>query len=105
MDLQLALGFDVDEDGLLEEGADPLARGEDEWLFNTGEEIAILTGTPGFLRITLLGRGPQADRGYRAPLLVDLEDRSYEGHAYNTDDVERSYHRMALQTIAELRNL
>ncbi len=105
MDLQMALGFDVDGDGDVVEKLDKL--GEDEWQGNAAGEAAISGGFKD-LRISTLVRTNRPDNTYEAPVLPRVED-----HVYSLTDTEdrlngttaRKYRRRLLQTIVNLRNL
>lgn len=99
-DLQVALGFDTDGDGVVR---------PDEWLFaEPGQDP---TQPPwnnpqnrlGYVRINTLARTPQPHIGYLAPVLTRIEDREY-GEEQN--DVEpRRHRRRHMETIVELRNV
>ena len=104
LDLQVALGFDADADGVIDEGAGSSDRLHDEWRFNVASD-ATPAGPIGLLRLTTLVRTGRPDPGYTAALVDDIEDHSYQGTPINDDSVERRYRRWPLQTFVELRNL
>lgn len=105
VDLQLALGFDVNGDGDVVERLD--RPGEDEWQGNAPGE-AVLSGGFKDLRISTLVRTHRPDNTYEAPALPSVED-----HVYSLTDTAdrvngttaRKYRRRLLQTIVNLRNL
>jgi hypothetical protein len=105
LDLQLAIGLDVNDDGLVtEDAANP---GSDEWLGNAAGEVAIAGGLKA-LRITTLARTGRPDNVYSAPDLLRVEDHNYalnDAADRVNGDVSRKYRRRLLQTIANLRNL
>lgn len=101
LDLQAAIGFDADADGTIQEGPDPQ---NDEWRFNVAAD-ATPAGPVGLLRLTTLVRTDRPEPQYEAPVLADIEDRSYQGTPINDQRVERLYRRWPLQTFVELRNL
>lgn len=105
VDLQIALGFDVDGNGDVVEQLDKPA--EDEWQGNAAGEAALGGGFKD-LRISTLVRTNRPDNTYEAPALPSVED-----HVYNLTDAgdringttARKYRRRLLQTIVNLRNL
>ncbi|HMB53387.1 MAG TPA: PilW family protein [Thermoanaerobaculia bacterium] len=104
LDLQVALGLDVDADGVIEEGATTADRQSDEWRFNVVTDTAPGTAFS-LVRLTTLVRTENPEPYFEAPRLADIEDRTYEGTTLNTDLVERRYRRWPLQTLVDLRNL
>lgn len=104
LDLQVALGRDDDSDGVIEEGASVADRKSDEWLFNVASDNTP-AGAFSLVRLTTLVRTDEPEPYYEAPRLADIEDRTYEGTALNTQEVERRYRRWPLQTFVDLRNL
>ena len=119
LDLQVALGVDVDGDGILEEGPDDAARAEDEWLFNIGADVDD-AGSPidpqrwnpaasalHYVRITALARSDRPDLGYLADVLVRTEDRDYTQPANErfNEVAERRFRRRQLTTVVDVRNL
>ena len=106
LDLQVSLGMDVNNNLQIAEGATPVAKQNDEWLFNASGE-PVINGRLYSLRITALARTDRRDTSFQAPILNSLEDRVYTTSA--TDVVngrtERMYRRRLLQTIVDLRNL
>jgi prepilin-type N-terminal cleavage/methylation domain-containing protein len=105
VDLQMALGFDVNGDGDVVERLD--RPGEDEWQGNAAGEAALGGGFKD-LRISTLVRTNRPDNTYEAPVLPRVED-----HVYSLTDAQdringttaRKYRRRLLQTIVNLRNL
>ena len=114
VDLQVALGIDTEGDGVLEEDSPPSAA--DDWLFNSEDDNPadagkwVTGGSPSelyYVRVTTLARTDRRDRGFQAPLLDFIEDKSYQdGFAslFNLPE-QRMYRRRALQTIVDTRNL
>ncbi len=114
LDLQAALGIDLDRDDAVVENLDNLAA--DEWLFNgAGDDPdasqwnAGVTPPPLFyLRVTTLARTARPDPTYRSPALARLEDHLYNETDPVADDDERlarQFRRRQLQTVVDLRNL
>ncbi|HEX2252750.1 MAG TPA: hypothetical protein VHQ65_05750 [Thermoanaerobaculia bacterium] len=101
-DLQAALGWDSDGDGLIAEGT-PDER-NDEWLFNVSGDTAP-TGALAFLRLTTVTRTNRPDPQYRSRPLGRIEDRDYADDDANTEIAERRYRRWPLQALIDLRNL
>lgn len=97
VDLQVALGFS-DEDGI---GGGAVVE-EQWWMDDPGDPRpdGILT----LLRVTSLARTQWAERGYEAPRILRLEDRTYSADGLN-DIMERRHHRFFLETVIDLRNL
>lgn len=108
VDLQIAEGFDVDNDGVVTENtADP---DTDEWFGNAAGEAAVSGRFKG-LRISTLVRTRRPDNTYEAPFLAGLEDHVYDtvspGNVTGrfNGEIARKYRRRVLQTIVNLRNL
>jgi hypothetical protein len=104
LDLQIAMGLDVDGDGLVKE--DLVLPGEDEWLGNADGEAAIDGGLKN-LRISTLARTTRLDHDYSAPDITAIEDHPY---TLTTGDrlngrTARHFRRRLLQTIVNLRNI
>jgi len=104
LDLQIALGLDVNADGVIEEGATAAARQSDEWRFNVTTDTAPGTAFS-LVRLTTLVRTENPEPYFEAPRLADVEDHTYEGTTLNTSLIERRYRRWPLQTLVDLRNL
>jgi Type IV Pilus-assembly protein W len=105
LDLQIALGLDVDGDGLVKE--DTANPANDEWLGNAPGE-AVIAGELKAVRISTLARTNRADPCYSAPELVGVEDHSYDVTDPNdrvNGTIASHFRRRLLQTIANLRNL
>lgn len=62
-----------------------------------------------YTRVTTLSLTARPDRGYLAPLITSIEDRTYSASPSNPDDVNgvdgRQHRRQQLTTIIDLRNL
>ena len=114
-DLQVALGIDVNGNGVIDENADLT---KDEWLYNAAADSndpASWEDTPLgqtakllYVRISTAARSDRRDPQYRAPLLTTMEDRSYAAASGEWDlngETERMYRRDLLQTVVDLRNI
>jgi type II secretory pathway pseudopilin PulG len=126
LDLQVALGIDVNADGIIVDNA----NGSDEWLYNSTLDNPLdpgwrnivtvpaanpVTSTPApplyYVRISTLARTARRDANYQAPLITQIEDHVYnqnppaasttEANTYNN----RLYRRRLLQTVVGMRNL
>jgi type II secretory pathway pseudopilin PulG len=105
LDLQVALGVDVDDDGQVEE--DAANRATDEWFLNIAADT-LFDGELFYARISTLARTARPDRDYQAPLLTTVENRTFS--TSDPDDPvngprQRFFRRRLLQTIVDLRNL
>ncbi|HEY0511178.1 MAG TPA: prepilin-type N-terminal cleavage/methylation domain-containing protein [Thermoanaerobaculia bacterium] len=97
------------------------ADGEnDDWMYN-GEKItdplSFANSDLHYVRLTTLARTDRPDHGYRAPLLVKVEDHVYDATDYFNVDVpdqapdssrkyySREYRRRMLRTMIDMRNL
>ncbi|HVR30085.1 MAG TPA: hypothetical protein VMS86_11190 [Thermoanaerobaculia bacterium] len=126
VDLQLALGIDVDGDGRIQEGSDTpegteVSKQDDEWLFNTaadvdgnGDPIDPLRWNPvlgapvlAYVRLTTTARADRRDAGYLAPLLGLVEDKDFRVSPHDVFNTigERRYRRRQQQTVIDMRNL
>jgi hypothetical protein len=81
LDLQVALGFDLDGDGVVREGEAGAARAVDEWLGNDPGDVegqaAWGASEPVLARISVLLRSTKALTGYVSPAIEAIEDRLY----------------------------
>jgi hypothetical protein len=113
LDLQVALGFDLNKDGVIADTND----GADELLFNSPADSA--TAAPWsplppafpqllYLRVNVLARTNRHDLQYRAPLIVAIEDHVYSASPGNPEDPNGSIgltmRRRLSQTIVAMRN-
>jgi len=93
-DLQVAVGVDTNNDGVISEDGTTA----DEWMYNASGDAA-LSGTVHAVRITLIARSVQQDIGavsaYKRPA---AEDHA----AASTND---KYRRRVLRSMVELRNI
>lgn len=121
LDLQVAMGFDTDGDGVVVEGADATARAADEWLFNSpDDEPDDPDAAPGtwrwngaasrlfYIRLSTLARTPRPDTRFVAPAIAAIEDRIYNEPDEPSTEAERlarTFRRRTLQTLIELRNI
>jgi prepilin-type N-terminal cleavage/methylation domain-containing protein len=105
MDLQVALGVDLDANGLIED----LGTAADEWLFNHEDDMdnparwQVNPARLHYVRVATLVQTDRRDPQYQGPLLVQLENRTYEP-SFNTRE-SRMYRRRTLQTVVDLRNV
>lgn len=115
LDLQVALGIDVENDGDIE---DP-GGATDEWLFdepgdtNPDGTLASTdwnTGLPSiyFVRVSALARTDRGDVNYVDDPIQQIEDRIYDEDAVPPTDEERDarrHRRRLMETMIDLRNL
>lgn len=105
MDLQVALGVDLDGNGLIED----LGTAADEWLFNHEDDMdnparwQVNPARLHYVRVATLVQTDRRDPQYQGPLLVQLENRAYDP-SFNTRE-SRMYRRRTLQTVVDLRNV
>ena len=115
LDLQVALGIDLDEDGRVDEmdGGNPLPGNADEWRWNHTGDVADPNAWDDdplrLVRFSLLGRtdAPEIARLVARPIAA-IEDHVYSEAASPPNEaaaLERRYRRWMLQTIVDLRNL
>ena len=100
-DLQIALGFDTNGDGV----ADEVPDATDEWIYNDPGDTP-LTGTLRSVRISTLARTDRPDNKYEAPIIQRLEDRFYgtgTTSVLNSDEA-RKYRRRTLRSDIAIRN-
>jgi prepilin-type N-terminal cleavage/methylation domain-containing protein len=126
LDLQLALGVDVNNDGAVFDAG----TAADEWLYNNAADDPaaagwrnIVTNPPTipataapsppmfYVRISTLARTGRRDTGYQAPLVTQIEDHAYNQNPPASSTTEantyanRMFRRRVLQTVVGLRNL
>lgn len=105
LDLQVALGVDLDGNGLIED----LGTAADEWLFNHEDDMdnpakwQVNPARLHYVRVATLVQTDRRDPQYQGPLLVQLENRVYDP-SFNTRE-SRMYRRRTLQTVVDLRNV
>ena len=105
LDLQVALGVDLDGNGLIED----LGTAADEWLFNHEDDMdnpakwQVSPARLHYVRVATLVQTDRRDPQYQGPLLVQLENRVYDP-SFNTRE-SRMYRRRTLQTVVDLRNV
>ncbi len=123
LDLQVAIGVDIDDSGVVEETADGTG---DEWLFNSpsgGADgptdapfSAAILADPSvnlrYLRLSTLARSESRAPNHISPIIQNIEDRDYVNDEQNDPSTDpavykgyRLYQRAVLQTVAELRNM
>ena len=116
LDLQVTLGIDLDQDGIINPEADPADPTIDEWLFNHESETTDLDATKTtwqdrllyYLRVNTLARTDRPDLDFVSEPLDTIEDRDWSEPAVPGSDQarrERMYRRRLMQTTIDLRNL
>jgi type II secretory pathway pseudopilin PulG len=110
LDLQVALGIDLDDGGTVTDDAGD----EDEWLFNHPDDDAdpglwnVAGRRLSYVRVNTLARTERPERNYRSRALEAIEDRVYSEPAVPSDPderVARMHRRRVLASIVDLRNL
>jgi prepilin-type N-terminal cleavage/methylation domain-containing protein len=126
LDLQVALGIDVNNDGTITD----TGNAADEWLYNSTADDPLAAGwrntvtnppsvpatsTPPpplfYVRISTLARTGRRDFNYQAPLVTQIEDHVYNQTPPVTSTTEantyanRLFRRRLLQTVVGVRNL
>ncbi len=124
-DLQIALGYDSSNGGQMSDDPNSIGNDDrileaadglnDDWLFNAaGDDPTAAPWTPAVgvrppklhhVRISTLTRTTRPDWKYQAPVLPNLEDRSYATDDTINSELARQYRRRTLQTTIDLRNL
>ena len=108
LDLQVALGMDLDANGMIDDEDD---RADDEWLFNDpDDDLSDFAGNPPLFNLALmtLVRTDRIDRGYQSEPLAELANHVYNESSIPTTPqqrVDRSYRRQLLTTMVDLRNV
>ncbi|HVS04461.1 MAG TPA: prepilin-type N-terminal cleavage/methylation domain-containing protein [Thermoanaerobaculia bacterium] len=113
LDLQVALGIDLDGDGEIdEEDADgvPLASDDDEWQFSHPDDDLTLAWDSSplrLLRLSLLGQTPTPQRLHVSAPIDAVENHPYDETTPTTagEVRARSHRRWLLQGVVDLRNL
>jgi len=109
LDLQVALGYDVNGDGLVSDGTVPGLP--NEWFHNTPGDWP-----PGWwgntlppplreVRISTLSKTGNPDFQYQGPTLASIEDRVYTAADFANTFHGRAYRHRLLTTVVGLRNL
>jgi hypothetical protein len=110
LDLQVALGIDLDGGGVVTDGD----SADDEWLFNHADDDAdpglwnVAGRRLSYIRITTVARTERPDRQYRSPRLTTIEDHAYSEPVVPADRdqrVARMHRRRVLESVVDLRNL
>lgn len=110
LDLQLALGVDADNDGVLVDNADE----NDEWLYNHEDDDDTevkwnqATRRLFYVRLNSLARSERRDFDYVSPAIAGIEDRLYNEPLQPvnaTQREQRMFRRRLLQTLVDMRNL
>jgi hypothetical protein len=117
LDLQVALGFDCNADGMVDENADGAG---DEWLGNNTADFAAMTAAPwtdcfedrrggalSLVRITTVAHSRDPQRNRQTAALVRIEDKDYTAVEYAgvNDVIQRLYLRVNMTTVVDMRNL
>jgi Tfp pilus assembly protein FimT len=109
LDLQVALGVDLDGDGAIAEATPPSTA--DEWIYNVANDVSPLQPPPAApprlreLRISTLATTAGRDFQYQGPLLTNIEDHVYKPTDFPNTPRGRAYRHRLLQTVVGLRNL
>ena len=109
LDLQVALGIDLDGAGTVTDGA----SADDEWLFNHPEDDPdpglwnVAGRRLAYVRLSTLVRTDGPDHNYRSSPLEAIEDRVYlePAEPADADRVDRMHRRRVLASVVDLRNL
>lgn len=113
VDLQTAIAFDVNGDGVITDTKDDT----DEWVFNSVDDdptvapwnfAAPLAPRVYYLRMSLLGRTERRDPKYAGNALQEIEDHVSNEPlvpANETQRRDRMFRRRLVQTVVDLRNL
>ncbi len=113
LDLQAALGIDLDGDGRILEDIDGDASVDDsdrrsnEWRWDGDGEPTTWPAPASALRLTLLGRSSRPDVGYVSPPIERIENHVYDeafAPVDGDDRIQRAFRRRRLVTLVELRN-
>jgi hypothetical protein len=109
LDLQVALGVDINGTGQITDGNPPGAPSTtDGWIFNVAGDAQFPTVPPPplrELRITTLAKTGKNDFQYQGPALTNIEDHVYTATDFPNTPRGRSYRHRLLQTVVGLRNL
>ncbi len=118
LDLQIALGIDLDRDGQLEEGTDASQLASDEWLFNDENDVLDDPNDPRgwvwnsggrleLLRLTALVRTDRTDVKFIAPPIDRIEDHLWNEPATPParDVRDRRFRRRQIRSVIDFRNL
>jgi hypothetical protein len=113
VDLQTAIAFDANGDGIITDTKDET----DEWVFNSADDdpttapwnwAAPAAPTVYYVRLSLLGRTERRDPKYAGNALQEIEDHAYNEPlvpANETQRIDRMFRRRFVQTVVDLRNL
>ncbi len=117
LDLQVTLGIDLDQDGIINPEEDPADPANDEWLFNDASETSDLDATKAawqdrllyYLRVNTVARTDRPDLDFVSAPLGMIEDRDWDEPDVPPDNDqarrERMHRRRLMQTTIDLRNL
>jgi hypothetical protein len=116
LDLQVTLGIDLDQDGIINPEADPADPANDEWLFNHDSETTDLDATKTawqdkllyYLRVNTVARTDRPDLDFVSEHIDTIEDRDYPESVVPSSDQDRHdrrFRRRLMQTTIDLRNL
>jgi hypothetical protein len=117
LDLQVTLGIDRDQNGIINPEEDPADPANDEWLFNDASETKDLDATAAawkdrllyYLRVNTVARTDRPDLDFVSAPLGMIEDRDWDEPDVPPDNDqarrERMHRRRLMQTTIDLRNL
>ena len=114
LDLQVALGIDLDGDGRIlaveDEAGNPVTDDVDEWLYNHADDDDTLPWDLAplqYLRVSMLARTTIPDRQYISPPIIAHLDRQYGEAAVPSVAglIDRRFRRRQLENLIDLRNI
>ncbi|HEY6324750.1 MAG TPA: prepilin-type N-terminal cleavage/methylation domain-containing protein [Thermoanaerobaculia bacterium] len=112
LDLQIALGVDINGDGLITEGGTGIPPSQlpptttDEWIYNVAGDTPFPVAAPlREVRINTLATTGNPDPQYQGPKLTQLEDHTYTAAEFPNTFHGRCYRHRLLTTVVGLRNL
>lgn len=108
LDLQVALGVDLNGDGVITEGNPPgstTPSTTDEWLGNVANDVLTPQSPLREVRITTLTKTANPDPAFQGPLIGNIEDHVYTSTMFPNTPTGRLYRNRLLQTVVGLRNL
>ena len=112
LDLQVALGVDLNGDGLITEGGTGVPPSKlpptttDEWIYNIAGDPTFPVASPLLeVRINTIATTGKPDPAYQGPKLTQVEDHAYVATDFPNTFHGRCYRHRLLTTVVGLRNL
>jgi len=112
LDLQVALGVDLNGDGLITEGGTGVPPSKlpptttDEWIYNVAGDPTFPVASPLLeVRINTIATTGKPDPAYQGPKLTQVEDHAYVATDFPNTFHGRCYRHRLLTTVVGLRNL